>query len=85
MTRFETRYGSRLVISTSNDEFGPWRSTLYVNGGETITMIRGRHDTRKGAEQWARRTLGLPPLMSQAARMRYVDKLRESGSIAPST
>lgn len=57
MVKFETVNGSRKVISTANDEQGVWTSCLYVNNGEDITGIRGKHMTRKGAEKWAKKEL----------------------------
>lgn len=58
MRTFETRCGSRVVRSFSNNgEGSTWTSCLYVNNGETITPTMGRHKTEAGARRWAEKTL----------------------------
>lgn len=58
MRTFETRCGSRVVRSFSNNgEGSTWTSCLYVNNGETITPTMARHKTEAGARRWAEKTL----------------------------
>lgn len=59
MIQWETANGSRRVITTANDEGGPFESRLYVNSGETACHAHASHKTREGADRWARATLGL--------------------------
>jgi hypothetical protein len=47
----------RVVHSHANTEAGPWESRLYVNGGETATLVCAEHKTEKGAEKWAHKIL----------------------------
>jgi len=54
---FETKVGSRVVISNNQNTGGEWQSRLYVNNGETATLTAASHKTRQGAEKWARKVL----------------------------
>lgn len=56
MTQFETTNGSRKVITTSNDG-SSFSSRLYVNGGETATLVSSKHKTEAGARKWAAKVL----------------------------
>lgn len=58
MEQFETRKGSRVVISNCQNSAGVWQSRLYVNNGETATLTCARHKTESGARRWARKHLG---------------------------
>lgn len=57
MRQFETRNGSRVVISFSNGEGFSWSSRLYVNNGETATLTCAKHKTEAGARKWAAKML----------------------------
>lgn len=59
METFQIRNGSHLVRS-NRMLTGRWASRLYVNDGETATLICARHKTREGAERWARKVLASP-------------------------
>jgi hypothetical protein len=59
MQTFQTRNGSHLVRSNSYLD-GRWSSRLYVNDGETATLIAAKHKTREDAERWARKVLASP-------------------------
>lgn len=55
MKQFETRIGSRVVITTEQD--GTFSSRLYVNGGDTACFQNAEHKTLQGAQRWANKTL----------------------------
>ena len=57
MRQFETRNGSRVVISFSNGAGFSWSSRLYVNNGETATLTCAKHKTEAGARKWAAKML----------------------------
>ncbi len=57
MRQFETRIGNRVVISTGNGDGYAWNSRLYVNGGETVTMLCAKRKTESGARKWAKKIL----------------------------
>lgn len=49
--------GTRQVISSRNDELSKWTSRLYVNGGETATLVSAKHSTDKGVRAWAAKVM----------------------------
>jgi hypothetical protein len=52
--------GSRQVLIATNDnegKQGPFRSRLYVNGGETATLTHKTAQTLKGARKQAAKML----------------------------
>jgi hypothetical protein len=49
--------GTRQVLTTSNDAEGPFWSRLYVNNGETATMVSATHKSLKGAAKWAQKAI----------------------------
>lgn len=49
--------GTRVVIATRNDESSQWNARLYVNGGETATLVSGRFKTERGLRKWAERAM----------------------------
>ena len=57
MLQMETRRGTRVVVSTRNASGQAWRSRLYVNDGQTPTLLTASHRSQRGARQWAARTL----------------------------
>ena len=57
MQQFETTKGSRKVISSRNDEGHEWSSRLYVNYGETATLVCAKHKSEGGARKWAAKVL----------------------------
>jgi hypothetical protein len=59
METFRIRNGSHLVRSNATLP-GRWASRLYVNDGETATLVCAKHKTREGAERWARKVLASP-------------------------
>ena len=50
LRQIETRCGNRLVISTLRG--ATWHSRLYVNAGETATLVTAKHKTETGARVW---------------------------------
>jgi hypothetical protein len=52
-----TQVGTRIVLHARVGNGRQWISCLYVNNGETITSIRGRHCTLSGAKKWAAKQL----------------------------
>jgi hypothetical protein len=57
MQTIEIIKGSRKVIATRNDENSKWTANVYVNNGETITLVRGKFQTEKGLRSWAEKKL----------------------------
>ena len=55
MTHFETRNGSRVVITSIQE--GDYESRLYVNDGKTATLQYATHRTESGARRWAKKIL----------------------------
>jgi hypothetical protein len=53
MRQIEITAGTRKIIATSNGAGRPFTSTLYVNGGETATLIRAKHKSEAGMRKWA--------------------------------
>lgn len=49
--------GSSQVQITGNSESGPFWSRLYVNSGETATLISAKHKSLGGATAWARKAV----------------------------
>jgi hypothetical protein len=49
--------GTRQVIITSNDGTGPFWTRLYVNNGETATLLHKSAQTLKGARKQAAKML----------------------------
>jgi hypothetical protein len=45
----EVKKGSRVARIMSNDKEGPFTTVLFVNNGETITLIRKKAKTLAGA------------------------------------
>lgn len=50
----EIRVGSRVAIISANQSDGPFSTRLYVNNGETATLIYRKAKTLAGAEKQAR-------------------------------
>lgn len=57
MKTIKVQKGSKLVIATSNGEGFGWSSRLYVNGGETATLISAKHKSEAGVRRWASKVL----------------------------
>ena len=57
LRRLEIVKGSRKVIAFRNDEECAWWSRMYVNNGETATLVSARHRTEKGVRKWAEKVL----------------------------
>jgi hypothetical protein len=51
------RSGSREVIISANTPAGPFSSRLYVNNGETATLVTAKAKSLKGAEKQAQKML----------------------------
>ena len=51
MAQIEIKNGTRVVVSVSNGF--SWSSRLYVNGGETATLVCAKHKTEAGVRRWA--------------------------------
>jgi len=49
--------GTKQVIASRNDESSKWSSRLYVNNGETATLVTGKHGTEKGVRAWASKVM----------------------------
>lgn len=59
MKTHKTQNGSRVVI-TLEKEGGfrfPFSSRLYVNHGETATLITAKHKTMAGVQKWAAKVM----------------------------
>jgi hypothetical protein len=46
-------HGTKQVVATRNNEAGKWNARLYVNGGETATLVAKTFKTLAGVEKWA--------------------------------
>lgn len=57
MATIKITSGSRIVISSRNEEGCIWSSRLYVNNGETATLIAAKHSTENGVRKWAAKAL----------------------------
>ena len=57
MRQFEATNGIRKVITTQDGPKCAFHSRLYVNGGETATLVAAIHKTERGARTWAARQL----------------------------
>lgn len=57
MQTIKTVNGTRQVISSRNQEGSTWWSRLYVNNGETATLVNAKHSTETGARKWAAKQL----------------------------
>lgn len=57
MQTITAQVGTRQVITTSNDAAGPFWSRLYVNSGETATLLSATHKSLKGAAKWAQKAV----------------------------
>lgn len=47
----------REVQITANSASGPFSSRLYVNGGETPTLVTAKHKSLSGAVAWAKKVV----------------------------
>jgi hypothetical protein len=57
MIQQEVTQGSRKVIITANSQEGPFSLRLWVNNGETATLVSGKTKTLAGAIRSANRML----------------------------
>ena len=48
---------TRFVIATRNNINSLWSGRLYVNGGETATLMTAKRKTEAGVRAWANRVL----------------------------
>ena len=48
---------TRLVIATRNNINSSWSGRLYVNGGETATLMTAKRKTEAGIRAWAKKVL----------------------------
>lgn len=55
MTKITARQGNRQVVTLCNG--ASFLSRLYVNGGETATLLSAKHKSLKGAEAWAKKAV----------------------------
>lgn len=55
----EIKNGSKSVIISNQNTAGIYESRIFVNNGQTAGYQNAEHKTLKGAERWAKRTLGL--------------------------
>lgn len=55
MKTHKIQNGSRLAIVT--EDMGRFSSRLYVNNGETATLICAKHKTMDGVQRWASKVL----------------------------
>jgi hypothetical protein len=53
MTTIEITNGTKKVIATRNDEASKWNARLYVNGGETSTLVARKFKATKSLREWA--------------------------------
>lgn len=56
MTTHEIANGSR-IVRINESETGRCNSRLWVNGGETATLVSAKHSTLAGAKKWAAKAL----------------------------
>jgi hypothetical protein len=57
MFQTSIKKGSREVIISANTDAGPFSSRLYVNNGETATLVAAKAKTLKGARKQAEKML----------------------------
>jgi len=57
MDQIEITRGSRKIIATRNDASSRWNARLYVNGGDTATLIARTFKTESGLRTWAEKIL----------------------------
>jgi hypothetical protein len=57
MSKIEIRSGTQSVIATSNGEGFSWSGRVYVNGGETATLLTAKRKTEAGIRKWAAKIL----------------------------
>jgi hypothetical protein len=57
MIQQEVAQGNRKVIITANSQEGPFYLRLWVNSGETATLVSGKVTTLAGALKKAKRML----------------------------
>ena len=50
-----TQSGTKIVITTVSGAL--FSSRLYVNGGETATLVAAKHKSEKGAVAWAKKAV----------------------------
>lgn len=56
-TRIEFIEGSRRVVLTRNSGADKWNARLYVNDGDTATLVSAKFRTVAKAEKWAARVM----------------------------
>lgn len=57
MNRKTFTNGSRQVIASRNEAGSIWNARLYVNNGETATLVAGKFKSDAGLERWAAKQL----------------------------
>ena len=57
MQAIEIANGSRKVIASRNDSASKWTARLYVNNGETATLVARKFKTENGVRKWAAKQL----------------------------
>lgn len=55
MKMHKIQNGTRVVIAT--EDMGRFSSRLYVNNGETATLICAKHKTMAGVQRWAAKVM----------------------------
>lgn len=55
MNTTKIQNGTRVVMVT--EDMGRFSSRLYVNNGETATLVCAKHKTLKGAQRWAAKVM----------------------------
>ncbi|MET3996617.1 hypothetical protein ABID65_008294 [Bradyrhizobium sp. S3.9.2] len=53
MNKVIAQNGSRVVRTCNMNSAGLFESRLYVNKGDTATLICAKHKTLAGAQKWA--------------------------------
>lgn len=49
--------GNKQVVATQNNEASKWNARLYVNGGETATLVAKKFRTLAGVKAWAAKVM----------------------------
>lgn len=53
MNQMTIKNGSKQVVAFRNDEASKWNARLYVNDGETATLVAKKFTTLASLKAWA--------------------------------
>jgi hypothetical protein len=60
MQAIHVKNDNRVIRTNNQNSAGQFESRLYVNNGETATLICRKHKTQTGAIRWAQKILVSP-------------------------